>query len=287
MQIVTDTGADFFPEQISGIKIHKAALLINYQGQVYTGGDDLSYEEFYQRLGESEDMPTTSQPSPADFAEIYRELAKTDPDIFSIHISSGLSGTINSARLGAELVPEANVTIFDSKTLGCSFGWQVEAAAKAFKKGWPVEKVVTYLQKIQEKTETVFTLGSLKYLIHGGRISHLKGLLANLLDLKPIIFVDKVTGRYFDLAKERTLKRAIKKLASKMAKQYGEGSQVRIQMTHGNNPEGLALLKEELTQFFDIVWDNTIPVAPVLGAHTGPSLIGMAIAPANIFELNS
>ena len=131
---------------------------------------------------------------------MYSKLAQTDPDILSIHVSSGLSGTINAARLGAKLVPEANVTFYDTRTLSGALGWHVEAAARAVQAGWDLARILAALASITAATETLYTLATLKYLIHGGRISHLSGLVGSLLEIKPIIGVEKVGGTYVQKA---------------------------------------------------------------------------------------
>src|SRR5512135_3421960 len=181
MQIVTDNAADLAPEQLRDLEIHFAPLRIELEGKSYQSGVDLQPEEFYRLLSQTEAFPTTSQPSAGEFAALYRELAQKDPDILSIHVSSGLSGTIDAARAGAKMVPEARVTFFDSLTLSCPQGWQVEAAARAVQAGWPLDQILPRLEAIRQQATGMFTLPMLKYLIHGGRISHLKGLVASLL----------------------------------------------------------------------------------------------------------
>jgi DegV family protein with EDD domain len=283
MKIVTDRGMDLAPVQMAGLDIHSVPLIITLEGKSYRGGEDLSSEEFYRLLAETGAYPTTSQPSPGDFATLYRKLASEDPEILSIHISSGLSGTLNAAQQGAAVVPEAHVTFVDSKTLSVPLGWQVEAAAHALQAHWSMKEIVAYLKVIRSKTDGFFTLGDLKYLVHGGRISHLKGLLGSLLGIKPIIAVDEETGKYADVAKDRTLRRAIQTMADHVARKYGTGGTVRIQLLHGFNPEGLEMLKEELTRRLDCVFDPTTPIAPVLGAHTGPSMVGLAVGLQEVF----
>lgn len=283
MQIVTDRGMDLAPEQLAGLDLHFAPLKITLNGKNYLGGVDITSEEFYKLLNETGAFPTTSQPSPGDFAALYRKLAATDPDILSIHISSGLSGTLNAARQGAELVPEANVTFVDSLNLSIPFGWQVQAAALALADNWALKDILDYLKEIRAKTDGMFTLGDLKYLIHGGRISHLQGLLGSVLQIKPIIRVDEITGKYVDVAKDRTLKRAIRTMARVVTEKYGNAGKVRIQLLHGYNPEGLAMLKEELVNSLDCYFDPAAPIAPALGAHTGPSMVGLAVGLHEVF----
>ncbi len=130
----------------------------------------------------------------------------------------------------------------------------------------------------------MFTLPELKYLIHGGRISHLKGLVASLLNIKPIIAVDKITGKYITLGQEVTFKRAIHKLAEIVTRWVPEGSRLRVQLLHGNNLEVTLLLRQRLEQMFECTFLPTTTVAPVLGAHTGPGLVGLAFAPAEVWD---
>lgn len=286
MQIVTDQGADLSEEQIAGLNIHFVPLRITLNGETYIGGVDIDYQTFYQILSTTQAYPSTSQPSPGDFANVYRKLSETDADILSIHISSGLSGTLETARMGAELVPEAHVTIIDSKTLSCPFGWQVEAAAKALRAGWNLKEIIEFLDQIRHFTEGIFTLNDLKYLIHGGRISHLKGLLASVLNIKPVIGVTKEEGKYYTMGQERTFKRAIHKIVDIIAEMIPRGTALRIQLLHGNNMEGVGMLREWLDQSYQCWFNNTVPVAPLLGAHTGPSLVGLAFAPLELFNVS-
>ncbi len=199
MKIVSDRGMDLSPEQMAGLEIHLAPLLLTLGGQTYNSGVDIQPDEFYTLLESSKTFPTTSQPSVGDMMTIYQELAATDPDILSIHISAGLSGTYNSARLAIEQVPDARITLFDSKTLSAAEGWQVEAAARASRAGWSLEQTLELLTRIRDNTQTFFTVSTLRYLVHGGRISHMKGLLGSILDIKPIIGVDKETGMYYQV----------------------------------------------------------------------------------------
>lgn len=285
MQIVTESGCDLSPEQEFGLDIHYAPMKITLEGESFSGGRDLDYKAFYQRLSNTNAFPTTSQPAPGDFAQIYRELAKTDPDILSIHISSGLSGTCNAARLGAQMVPEANVRIFDTMTLSAPEGWHVQAAARAIQAGWSQEEIIAMLERIRTYTQSMFTLSDLKYLIHGGRISHIKGLMASVLNIKPVIGVGKDDGKYASWGQGITFKRAIAKIADIVTEKIPLGTPIRAQLMHGNNPEGVEYLKEHLGQMYECLFEQVVPVAPILGAHTGPSVVGLAVAPMHVFDI--
>ena len=285
MNIVTDSGTDLLlpPEELAELHIHTVPLVVTLDGQSYREDVDIQPDEFYRLLAVTDSLPTTSQPSIGDFAGIYRRLAASDPDILSIHMSSGLSGTFNTAQAAAKLVPEANITFVDTKTLSAGAGWQVEAAARALKAGWPMTEILALLERISAATDSIYTLEELKYLIHGGRISHMKGLIASVLNLKPLIGVEKVNGTYVQLGQARSFKGAVKGLVDRIAERHAPGSALRVQVLHSENPQGAALLRQLVDQRFDCTWLPLGPLSLVLGAHTGPSMVGVAYAAAVAF----
>ncbi|MFN8450968.1 MAG: DegV family protein [Anaerolineae bacterium] len=283
MHIVTDGAADISPEQMHDLSIHTVPISFTLDGKTYRSGVDIQPDAFYHLLGETSSFPTTSQPSPGDFADLYRQLAQTDPEILTIHISGGLSGTGNAARLGAQMVPEAKVTFYDTRTLSGAQGWHVVAAARAAKAGWSLAQILEMLSTITETTETLYTLATLKYLIHGGRISHLRGLVGSLLDIKPIIGVAKEDGKYVQRGNGRSLKKAILVVPQLIARQHAPGSALRCQVMHGDNLEGAHQLREAVNGLYQCTWLPLAPIAPVLGAHTGSGLVGIVYAPQSAF----
>jgi len=278
MQIVTDSGFDLSPKQQQGENLHTLPLKLTLDGLSYRSGVDIQSEDFYRLLEHTDDMPITSTPSPGEFQEIYEKVAKDDPEILSIHISSGLSGTFNSAVTAAKQVLGAQITQVDTRTLSIEMGWQVEAAISAVQANWPVNKIVDLLDTVREKSEMIFTLPDLAYLIHGGRISHLRGLLASLLGIKPLIGVNKEDGKYYDRGKSRTFKRAVEAIPTYIADKFGEGVHLRLQIGHAGNPEGAKMLREALEKLFKCEWLPECSISPVLGAHTGRGLVGVAFA---------
>lgn len=287
MQIVTDSGTDthLTAEKLNELAINIVPLSVTLEGKTYREGVDIRNEDFYPLLESSEELPTTSQPPAGVFAELYRKLAQKDPEILSIHISSGLSGTLNAARAGAELVPEAHVTFVDTKTLSVPAGWQVEAAARAVQAGWPLERILPYLHQIDLSTDVVYTLKELKYLINGGRISHMKGLIASLLSIKPLIGVEKEHGSYVQYGQARSFDHAIENIRAYISKKFAEGSRLRVQVVHANNPEGAQKLINAVFAHFKCDWKPTEMLSLVLGAHVGSSMIGIAFAPEDIFDV--
>ena len=286
MNIVTDSGVDLnlTPEQRVDLHVHVVPLVVTLDGRSYREGVDIQPDEFYDLLAASNSLPTTSQPSVGDFAETYRRLAASDPDILSIHMTSGLSGTFDSAQSAARLVPEANINFVDTKTLSAAAGWQVEAAARAFRANWSLKQVLGLVEQIGAASDSAYTLQELKYLIHGGRISHMKGLIASVLNLKPMIGVEKVNGTYIQLGQARSFRGAVRGLVERIADLHPSGSALRVQVLHSQNPEGAGMLRDLLDQHFDCTWLPMGPMSLVLGAHTGPSMVGVAYAPAVAFS---
>jgi DegV family protein with EDD domain len=284
MKFVTDSGTDtnLSPEEQQALNITVVPLNVTLDGKTYREGLDIEPGDFYDLLDASENMPTTSQPSAGDFANTYRKLSADGSEILSIHMTSGLSGTYNAALAGAEMVPEAKVTHFDTKTLSAAAGWQVRAAARAVKNGWAVEKALELAKRIGDASESMYTLSELKYLIHGGRISHMKGLVASLLNIKPLIGVEKVNGTYIQLGQSRTFKRALQGLVDKAKSFYPEGSELQTQVLYSFNQDGAQLLRDLVDKAFKCNWLPMGPMSLVLGAHTGRSMVGLAICPNQV-----
>src|SRR5215216_3485041 len=213
MKIVTDCAADLSAEELEQLEVTQAPLFIQFrEGEVNAA--EISADEFYNRLEAMRPaIPTTAQPSSGIFAELYRKIAQVEKDILSVHISSGLSGTINSARVGGEQVkPEANVYYWDTLTLSGGERFQVMAAALGARESWTMHSIQERLEKIREKTEVIYTLDTLEYLARGGRIGRVKAIAGALLSLKPVIRVD-ADGKYNTLSTARTIGKSINSIA--------------------------------------------------------------------------
>jgi DegV family protein with EDD domain len=286
MHIVTDSGTDhnLSPQEAAEYNVHTVPLNVTLDGNTYQEGVNIEPADFYQLLEASDNLPVTSQPSAGQFAELYRTLAASDPDILSVHMTSGLSGTYNSALAGAQMVPEANVTHVDTKTLSAAAGWQVKAAARAIKAGWAMERILGLMKRIGDACESVYTLDELKYLIHGGRISHMKGIIASLINIKPLIGVEKENGTYVQLGQVRTFKGALNGLVEQIKKRHPLGSEIQVQVLHSQNPEGGNYLRDQVDKLFKCNWLPMGPMSLVLGAHTGPSMVGVGFGSQEIFD---
>jgi DegV family protein with EDD domain len=283
MKIVTDCAADMSAEELEELGIAQAPLFIQFpEGEV--SSLDISADDFYNRLEAMRpQIPTTAQPSGGIFAELYRKIATVEKNILSIHISSGLSGTINAARDGGEQVKsEVNVSHWDTLTLSGGERFQVLAAAFANRAGWAMDKIHERLEKIREKTEVIYTLDTLEYLARGGRIGRVKALAGALLNLKPVIRVD-TDGKYSTVTNGRTLNKSMTAITSYLFEKYGNAP-LWTTVLHGRFAEKADLLADEFRQKLNVAKMEMQRISPVLGVHTGPGIVGAAVVPMDLMS---
>lgn len=280
MKIVTDCAADLPAEEIEALGITQAPLYIQFpEGEV--SSLDLTPDEFYDRLAAMHPaIPSTAQPSSGMFSTIYKKLAEKGKDILSIHISSGLSGTVNSARLGNEEA-KTDVKIWDSMTLSGGERFQVLAAALAAKKGWNIKSILERLELLRKNTEVVYTLDTLEYLAKGGRIGRVQALAGMLLKIKPVITVDHDDGKYTTVSKGRTITQSLDLIGDYLQKKSGDTPQW-VTILHGKFNESADALAEVLKKKLNVSKLEVMRISPVLGVHTGPGIVGAAIVPMSL-----
>jgi len=281
MKIVTDCAADMPAKELEELGVIQAPLYIQFpEGEVNSA--DISADAFYDRLEAMQPhIPTTAMPSTGIFAELYRKVAQAGENILSIHISSGLSGTINAARQGGEQAkPEAEVDFWDTLTLSGGERFQVLAAAMSAKAGATLQAIQERLVRIREKSEVIYTLDTLEYLARGGRIGRVKAIAGALLNLKPIIRVD-TDGKYSTVGTGRTLGRSITAIADHLHEKYAHVP-VWVTVLHGRFAEKAETLAGELKQKLNIAKLEVMRISPVLGVHTGPGIVGAAVVPMEL-----
>jgi DegV family protein with EDD domain len=284
MKIVTDCAADLTREEIEELGITVAPLYIQFpDGEV--NSSEITPDDFYQRLQTIyPDIPTTAQPSSGLFAKIYKEIIDYGEEIISIHISSGLSGTIESARLGAAQLSTNCVEIVDSLTLSGGQRFQVLAASLATRAGKNKEFILERVSKIREATEVIYTLETLEYLRRRGRIGRVQALAGTLLHIKPIIHVEKLDGKYSTLGKERTIQKALESITEHISKVFGRDTPLWISVLHGQVAEQAQNLAKLAQDSVNVSKMEVLRISPVLGVHTGPGIVGMAVVPMHLME---
>ena len=284
MKIVSDSAVDLPEEMFAQFGIERMPLVITFGTEVLRSGVDIQAEEFYRRLVASKDnLPTTSQPSVGEFVELYRRVGQTDKDIISVHVSSGLSGTLNSATQAAKQCPELHITLIDTKTLSAAEGFQVVAVAQAIRRGNSVEQIVKRAQEVGDQTEIFFTLDTLYYLQKGGRIGRVQAIAGALLNLKPVITVDKGPGTYITVAKGRSMSKSIALIADQVYEKMKDRP-AWVHVLHTNSPDQAQALHDLILTRMPKVKLTRGQIVPVLGVHTGPGCVGAVCGPLDILE---
>ena len=284
MKIVTDSAADMPAAELRAFGVVEAPLSIQFPDREISSAD-ISADDFYNRLRAMRPaLPTTAQPSAGIFAQIYRQIAETDKEILSVHISSGLSGTSQAAHLGAsQTAPDAHVTVWDTMTLSGGERFQVLAAAAAARAGWSLAAIQQRLTDIRAQTEVIYTLETLEYLARGGRIGRVQALAGAVLKIKPIIRVEHSDGKYSTVGKSRNISQALAAIAEHLHSQYGNTS-LWVTVLHGQFAEQAEALTSLLIGKLNVAKLEVMRISPVLGVHTGPGIVGAAVAPMSLME---
>ena len=272
VKIVTDSTACLSAEEISKYDVHVVPLKVIFGTEIYTEGVDITSEQFYRRLAASGLMPTTSQPAVSDFTRVYGGLAERGHPILSIHISSKLSGTVNSAVAARQELPQAQIEVIDS--LSVALRMLIVPAARAAAGGQSLPQLKASIEKLNNCMNTVGMLNTLEYLWRGGRIGGAKALLGTLLRIKPLL--DFKNGEVKVLAKLRTSTQAIESILDIMKSRIKPGIPVHVGVAHTNAPEPALALSERVRATFNCAELDIVELSPVLGTHVGPGFFGTA-----------
>lgn len=284
MKIVTDCAADLPTDEARNLNVAVAPLFIQFpEGEV--NSSDITADEFYRRLEAMQpNIPTTAQPSERIFSQLYQKTAEKGEEIISIHISSGLSGTINAARLAASQMTDRLVHTVDTMTLSGAERFQVLAAVRAVQHGWTIEQILRRLDEIRSKTEIIYTLETLKYLARGGRIGRVQALAGSLLNIKPIIRVAHEDGKYSTVGKARTVRRALEDIVNHLVEMYKNEKPLWVSVMHGDFTEPAEQMARLVQEKLNIGKLEVLRISPVLGVHTGPGIVGAAVVPLHLME---
>ncbi len=288
MRIITDSAADLTAEDIAAHDLTVVPLYIQFpEGE--RRSEDVSPDDFYNRLEAMRpNVPTTNQPSPEDFAALYRANRDAGEETLSIHISSGLSGTAQTARVGASLAEDdgrrARVHAIDSLTLSGGLRFQVLAAARAARAGWPAAGIIEHLDRIRTSAEVIFTLDTLEYLARGGRIGRVQALAGSVLNIKPLINVSPADGKYNTAGRSRTINRALADIAAHLAARYGRDEPLWVSIMHGRFEEPAHKLGQLIAAALPVARLEVLRISPVLGVHTGPGVVGAAVMPMKYLD---
>ncbi|MBN2303792.1 MAG: DegV family protein [Anaerolineae bacterium] len=279
--IVTDAACDIPSQVVEEYAIRFTPLKILFGDEVYMSGVDMTPDQFYERLARGDVHPTTSQPTTTDFMEIYREMGQSGRPILSIHLSEGLSGTVNVARQAAQSLPDLDITVYDTHTLTTALGLQVMVAARAARAGYTSEQILPLLKDTFYAGNMLFTVDDLSYLYRGGRIGSVRYQIGQILHIKPVITVaqeGEKLGTYITAGRARSLPKTIEVFVKIIEDRVGAGNKLRAISMYGDDSALTEALNAQLADRFDCVYLNMVPTAAVLGVHVGPKAMGVSFA---------
>ncbi len=274
--IVTDSTAYLPKELIADLPIHVLPLQVIWGEENFRDGVDIEPEAFYQKLALSPITPTTSQPSPKIFQDKFQELLDQGYDILSIHISSALSGTVQSAEQAKQLVNKSNIAIIDSRVTAMALGFNALLLARAAKNGSTLSECVQMAKTMPENSGAIFAVSNLEFLHRGGRISGASAFLGTALKLKPILWL--INGKIEAKEKIRTLNKALDRMVDLIVETVGDHKKVAIGIVHADaNDQAVSVLNRTLEALGkDRVAESVVTaVSPVVGTHTGPGTVGI------------
>ncbi|NSW54047.1 MAG: DegV family protein [Anaerolineae bacterium] len=276
--IVTDSTAACFMQAIGSVPLISVPLDVVWDGRTYRDGVDISAAQFYEQIKTARVMPTTSQPSPAAFQEAYQRLLDDGYQVLSMHISEGISGTVNSARQAKQLLGEnAPIAILDSYVTAMVLKMQILEAAEAANQGASFAECVQLVESVRQRCGVYFTVSTLDYLERGGRMTKVQAFAGNLLQIRPILtFID---GKIHAIHKARTFNGALKSLKEHFHAAVAGRTIRNISATYTDNQAFVESFVAEVLEELKIERPAKAfvdPLTPVIGTHTGPGCVGLA-----------
>jgi len=281
VKVVTDSTADLPSELAEELGITVVPVYLRFGDKVYRDRVDISEDEFYHRLLHDPIHPSTTQPTPQDFADTYQKLSQEASGIISIHVTSRLSGTCNSAIQGKKLVEDGHsIEVVDSQTVSMAMGIIAMAAARIARSGKSLKQVVMEVRQIIPDVRLLIFLDTLKYLAKGGRIGKAKALLGSALSVKPLLLVKD--GELVPAGQVRTRSQGIQRLFDFVNNNRGIQD---LSIVYSTTPDEAQILAERVGSIFPGKQITLARVGPALGVHAGPSALGIGFRGKNLHNV--
>lgn len=276
--IITDSTADIPAELQKKYGIEVVPLNVIFGDEVYKDGEDITSQGFFETLPTAKVHPRTSQPSPGDFHSVYTEALKSHDAIISLHISSHLSGTFQSAVMASQMIEGASITVIDSRTASLGLGLAVIAAAIGRNAGKSHEEIVAAAHHVIGRQVLMLSVETLEWLQRNGRIGKASALLGSLLNLHPVLRIEE--GSITPHAKIRgKMTKVLHSLVDSAGEFVPHGSKVQVAIVHANCPERVEELSKLLAAAYKIDELTVNQIGPVIGVHVGPGAIGVIVVP--------
>lgn len=271
--IMTDSTAYIPTSLIEKYHIYSVPLNVQFNEESYQEGIELGPVEFYEKMNSTGVYPKTSQPAVGDFLHTYREIAKEYDAVISLHISSGISGTYQTARTMQQEIEDLEIYPFDTEITTIVQGYLVIEAAKLAEQHKTPEEIIEHLTDLRRLMRAYFMVDDLGHLQRGGRLSHAQAMLGNLLKVKPLLYFRDTKIQVFE--KIRTKKRAIKRIMDML---YEDAEQDNIRVVfwiYADDEHDVHSLRTEFEEKYPHIKTETSYFGPVIGTHLGAGAIGV------------
>ncbi|MFC1946213.1 DegV family protein [Chloroflexota bacterium] len=276
VRIVTDSLCDIEGDLVGELGIDIVPVYVRFGEEVYRDRVEMTTQEFYRRLVAGPNLPTTTQPPPADFLAVYERLAKETDEILVVNLSSKLSGTYESAMQAKNMMEgKCRIEVIDSETVIMGLGVIIAALAKKAKSGAGLDELMAFVKGAMPRSHAIMALDTLKYLAKGGRIGKAQGLLGSLLSVKPILTIKE--GEVHPVTRMRSRAAATDYLYNFVA---GFKKIDELAVEHATTPEDAAALVERLGAVYPKEKIIRSTVSPVIGTYVGPSVLSVSVLEA-------
>ncbi|MCZ2113296.1 MAG: DegV family protein [Anaerolineae bacterium] len=271
--IITDSTANLPPEIIEEYQIYVIPQILNWEGRSLLDQIDITTAQFYERLPLSKDLPKTSQPAPGQFTEHFMKVAEGADSIVAIFVSELLSGTIQSAHLGAEAMGDYPIEIVDSRSASLGLGLLAVAAARYAAAGHDYREVAEYVRGLVPRMHVLFVVDTLEYLHKGGRIGGAKRLVGSMLSIKPVLHLEN--GQIEPLASIRTKKKAVQHMMDIVLKTMKGKKHIHAGVVHASAIGEAQAIADHIRAEVNVEELIVTELTPVIGANVGPGVVGM------------
>jgi DegV family protein with EDD domain len=275
LRIVTDSTADLSSALLEAHGIEMVPLTVHFGSESYLDVVEMNVEEFWAKLAVSPHHPKTAQPAPGDFLKVYQQLHAQGDEILSIHVCGRLSGTISSGQIAAQMLPEANVALFDTKSVSLGLGMMAMDASRMASEGKSRDEIVAWLQDVSERTHIFFTLDTLDFLQKNGRVGKAQALIGGLLGIKPILQVDR-EGLVAQADKVRGKSKVLPRTLELMQERIPAGRRIKIGVLHAQVPLEAENWLVEIKKLYHVVESYITTIGPVIATNAGPGTVGVA-----------
>ncbi len=273
--VVTDSAACIPAALKQALNIYEIPFELVWGGEIYRDGEGFTPTEFYSRFRQAHTShPTTSQPPLGAFATLYVRLGQEYDGIVSIHVSADLSAAVQTARLAAEQLAPLPIRVLDSRTATIAEGFVVLAAARAAAAGSGLEQVVEAAEQVVHKVNFFATLKTLEHIHRGGRLGEAATLLGSQLSIMPILNLNQ--GRVTVVSLTRTWKNALKQIVELTVERMRGRRSVHASTFHADALPDAEWLRDQLCERLTCTEFYLTEFTPVMGAHTGPDVVGVA-----------